>query len=144
MVNGTIVRNAYNEGGYGNYIIIKDNETGMGFLYGHMRERSPLAEGSQVVIGQYVGHEGATGHVTGIHVHVEMQDISSHDWQFNQPVSAYENPADYMGFPNTTGISVIYDGTPITPPEPTPTENEKKKFPWVLYAKKLRQKRTIL
>ena len=29
----------------------------------------------------------------------------------------------------------------VTPPTPTPTDNEAKKFPWVLYSRKLRNKR---
>ena len=36
-------------------------------------------------------------------------------------------------------IVYIYDGTPIPPEPPTPTKKEHK-FPWVLYAKKLRNK----
>lgn len=48
-------------GGFGNYIIIKEAETGMGFLYGHMREASPLNIGDSVKVGDYVGHEGTTG-----------------------------------------------------------------------------------
>lgn len=33
------------------------------------------------------------------------------------------------------------DFTPPTPPTPTPTEVKRKKFPWVLYARKLRDNR---
>ena len=122
-------------GGFGYYIIIKEDTTGMGFLYGHMREESSLNVGDKVIQGQYVGHEGTTGASTGIHLHLEMQDISSHNWIFGADLSQYENPATYMGFPNTEGISVIYDGTPI-PPEPKP--KKRKKFPWFIIYKKRR------
>ena len=38
------------------------------------------------------------------------------------------NPADYMGFPNQSGISVFYDGTPINPPVPTPQSKNSLKW----------------
>lgn len=136
MCDGTIVTNAYNEGGYGNYIIMKDDTTGMGFLYAHLVERSPLLVGSKIKIGEQVGREGSTGNSTGIHLHVEMQDISTHNWIYGADKSYYENPAEFMGFPNVEGISVYYDGVPYIPP----VENKKRKnFPWVLYARKLRK-----
>lgn len=107
----------------------------MGFLYAHLSEASPLNVGDVVENGTYVGHEGTTGNSTGIHLHLEMQDISSHNWIFNAPIEQYANPAEYMGFPNSQGISVIYDGTPIPP---TPISFLKRKFKWVLYSRKLR------
>lgn len=67
-----------------------------------------------------------------------MQDLSNRGWIFGADLSEYLNPADFMGFPNTAGISVIYNGTP-KPPEPTPV-GRKSNFKWVLYAKKLRNK----
>ena len=134
MCNGTVVRNGYDDGGYGNFIIMKDSTTNMGFLYGHLREPSPLNEGDSIVIGQYVGHEGETGHATGIHVHVEMQDLTNHTWQFQAPKEVYTDPTAFMGFPNVEGISVIYNGTPLppTPPEPTPTTH-KNSNKWLKY-----------
>lgn len=80
----------------------------MGFLYAHMNEPSMLNVGDNIEIGTLVGYEGTTGHSTGIHLHVEMQDISSHDWIFGADKSYYTNPATFMGFPNVAGISVIY------------------------------------
>lgn len=138
--DGVVVTNTWNEGGYGWYIIIKSSN-GMGFLYAHMREQSPLTVGSNVQVGQYIGHEGTTGNSTGIHLHLEMQDISNNSWIFNAPIDTYKNPADFMGFPNQEDISVYYDGIPI-PPEP-PKIN-KRPFKWVLYAKKLRNKRRLV
>lgn len=128
-------------GGYGNYIIMKDSTTGMGFLYAHLHEPSNLNVGDSVQIGQQVGLEGTTGSSTGIHLHLEMQDISEHDWIFQAPKEVYTNPATFMGIPNQEGISVIYYGTPI-PPEPTPTK-KRKNFPWVLYARKIRNRKLI-
>lgn len=106
-----------------------------------MREASPLSVGDRVSIGDYVGHEGTTGNSTGIHLHLEMQDLSNRGWIFGADLSEYLNPASYMGFPNEAGISVIYNGTPKPP---TPGGNIKQnKFKWVLYSRKLRNKRII-
>lgn len=52
------------------------------------------------------------------------------------------NPSTALGIPNQRGTIVKYDGSapPPEPPEP-PSEIVKKKFPWVLYAKKFRNNR---
>ena len=139
MCNGTVVfSGAETDGhgnliGYGYYIILKDNTTGMGFLYAHMQSQSHLNVGDQVAIGDRVGVEGSTGDSTGIHLHIEMQDISQHNWIYGAPKSYYTNPADFMGIPNVEGVQAIYYG--YVPPTPVVA---KKHFPWVLYAKKLR------
>ncbi len=112
MCNGEIVVNSYDDGGFGNYIIMKDSTSKMGFLYAHLRDRSNLAVGSKITVGQQVGIEGTTGHSTGIHLHVEMQDLTNHDWQYQAEKSVYSNPADFLGIPNVAGITVIYEGTP--------------------------------
>ena len=64
MCNGTVVYNGFDDGGYGNYIIMKDSTTNMGFLYGHLRDKSPKNIGDSVSIGEQVGIEGTTGHST--------------------------------------------------------------------------------
>lgn len=116
MCHGTVVLKAFDEDGYGNYLIMKDSETGMGFLYGHLKNPTPLSVGDNVQIGEFVGIEGTTGSSTGIHLHIEMQDISNHSWIFHGDKNIYTNPAEFMGFPNEEGITVIYNGTPIPPP----------------------------
>lgn len=145
MCNGTLIRKDYDTGGYGNYIIMKDDTTKMGFLYAHMREQSPLNVGDKITIGQYVGHEGTTGNSTGIHLHIEMQDLTDHDWIFGAPKSYYTNPATFMGFPNKEGISVIYNGTPGPGPGPGPgpTTIIRKKFPWQIFTRIIRKRRNI-
>lgn len=135
MCNGTIITNRYDDS-YGNYIIMKDDTTNMGFLYAHLHERPLLNPGSKIVIGQEVGLEGTTGHSTGIHLHVEMQDLTNHDWNYNAPKDMYTNPAEFMGFPNKEGIWVIYNGVPVPP---TPTVKSKRGYKWVLYARKNRK-----
>lgn len=81
MCKGTIITKEYDADGFGNYIIIKGDD-GKGFLYAHMADASPLSVGDSVNIGDYVGWEGTTGTSTGIHLHLEMQDLSNRRLDF--------------------------------------------------------------
>lgn len=133
----------------GNWIVIKDDNSlsttfGYATLYMHLADVPIVNVGDRVQKGQEVGMEGTTGTSTGIHLHVEMQDLNRWNnvwhWSYNQ--SDYINPCIYMGIDNIDDTWWIYDGTPIEPPTPSFTI-KKKKFPWVLYARKLRNKRSI-
>lgn len=141
IVNGTVIEVGWQENGYGNYIIIKDNNSNYAFLYGHLRDVPLKQEGDIVQINEQVGVEGTTGNSTGIHTHVEMEDYvnNGNKWIHagNDPDMwgvVYLDPTTYMGFPNKVGISVIYDGNPITPnpPTPTPTTKKKNSIKWLI------------
>lgn len=140
MCDGKCIFRGYDADGYGNYFILKDSVSGLGFLYAHERIPNwpPMIDvGDSVVIGQAVGLQGSTGASTGPHLHLEMQDLSQRSWKYNGDFEDYINPAEWMGFPNVEGISVYYDGVPIFP-----TKKERG-FPWVLFAKKLRNRGKI-
>lgn len=131
ICNGTVLRADYNEGGYGNFIIIKDDESNYAFLFGHMAEPALKKAGDKIKIGEQFGIEGATGNVTGLHTHVEMQNYveNGNTWIYASGDSSlfgkiYLAATDYMGFPNQLGISVYYDGEalPPTPPGPGPDD----------------------
>lgn len=97
--------------------------------------------------GDIIGHTGTYGNVTGDHVHIEVcegkyngyHQNSDGVWMLNNEYHIY----------NACGINdtvLVVDGgynwkqfthTPI-PPAPS---IKKKKFPWVLYSRKLRQNR---
>lgn len=103
-----------------------------------MREATLLNIGDTIDYGTYVGHEGTTGNSTGIHLHLMQQDMTNTDtWVFGLPISELKNPADYLGIPNTQGISAIYNGTPIF------DITIKNKFPWAILTRKIRNKRTF-
>ena len=143
MLNGHVFQLG-TDSSQGNYIVIVDDIVGSN-TYGYATRYMHLAsfnvsQNDSVVVGQQVGMEGTTGQSTGIHLHVEMQDISRFNWQWHWSYtkSDYLDPTIFMGIDNIDGTQWIYDGTPI-PPTPTPTI-KKGKFPWVLYAKKLRNK----
>lgn len=141
MLNGHVKVASY-DSSQGNHLIIADDYVGSityGYatLYMHMDSIS-VSVGDAVVIGQQVGVEGTTGSSTGIHLHLAMQDISRFGWTwyYSYTESDYINPCTFMGIDNIEGTSWIYNGTPVPP---TPVEDEeRKRFPWVLYANKLR------
>ena len=127
----------------GNWVIIYDNNPNSQFygyatMYMHLAQQPLLPVGSLIQAGQKVGMEGTTGDSTGIHLHVEMQDLNrwGGQWHWSYVKSDYLDPTVFMGIDNIKGTQWIYDGTPV-PPTPTPT-TKKHKFPWVLYANKLR------
>ena len=59
-------------GGYGNCIMI-DHGNGYVTLYGHMRYLSSYGVGASVTKGATIGYVGATGNVTGPHLHFEIR-----------------------------------------------------------------------
>ena len=131
----------------GNYIIIVDDTLGSstyGYAtrYLHMRDQAQLPVGAAVQVGQQVGVEGTTGQSTGIHLHLEMQDVSRFNWQWHvsNTKSDYLDPTIFMGIDNEVGTHWIYDGTPVPP---TPTGKKKKGFPWVLYARSIRNRNNL-
>lgn len=96
MCKGTIITKEYDADGFGNYIIIKGDD-GKGFLYAHMADPSPLSVGDNVKIGDYVGWEGTTGSSTGIHLHLEMQDLSNRRLDFWGRFIAVPKPSGLYG-----------------------------------------------
>ena len=143
MLTGRVLSKFTDSAGALTLIIVDDDPSsqfyGYATYYTHMASYEfGIEVGTRVVQGQKVGMEGTTGHSTGIHLHLEMQDVSRFNWQwhYSYTKSDYLDPTVFMGIDNIDGTSWIYDGTPYVPP----TEKEKHKFPWVLYAKKLRNK----
>lgn len=136
VCNGTVYSITY-DGTLGNQIIIQDSSTNNYWRYCHMQSRSPLSVGDLVDTNTKVGVMGATGNVTGIHLHLEY--ATSPIWSY----STFLNPSDALGIPNVRGTIVKYGGTPPEPPTPTQETAKRKRFPWVLYTKKFRNKRTF-
>ncbi len=69
--SGTVILSKYYSG-YGNCVMI-DHGNGYVTLYGHMKAPSALRVGQGVSKGQVVGYVGATGNVTGPHLHFEIR-----------------------------------------------------------------------
>ena len=116
----------------GNWIVIKDDNSssptfGYATLYMHLANAPDVSQGNRVVKGQKVGDEGTTGSSTGIHLHVEMQDLNRWEnvWHWSYNKSDYLDPTEYMGIDNIENTWWIYDGVPI---EPTKNKNK-----WLKY-----------
>lgn len=129
----------------GNWIIIWDNREesptyGYASMYMHLDKRPLFSKGMPVSIGQYIGLEGTTGHSTGVHLHVEMQDISrfNNEWHWSYNKSDYLDPTIYMGIDNIANTWWIYNGEPG--PGPIIQTSREKSFPWFLYNRKRRNR----
>lgn len=68
---GEVVVSTYNSGGYGNYVIVK-HDNSLYTLYAHMNERF-VKVGNKVKKGQMLGTCGTTGRSYGIHLHFEVR-----------------------------------------------------------------------
>ena len=90
IADGTVYQNDYQEGGAGNYIVIKHSD-GRFSIYMHMRERSKLSQSKSVKKGEIIGYSGNTGGSEGPHLH----------FQINKAISTYfstdsEDPCKYF------------------------------------------------
>jgi hypothetical protein len=69
---GKVTTNGYDPDGYGYYLVV-DHGGGVESWYCHQPTPPTLQVGTQVDTGDRVGTEGATGHVTGVHLHLEVR-----------------------------------------------------------------------
>lgn len=90
---GQVIR-SQNYGSWGNYIVVHQND-GLYCVYAHLSERYVVV-GEEIVAGQEIGKEGASGNTTGSHLHIELQQ------RYYDPHSS-KNVADYLGVVNEFG-----------------------------------------
>lgn len=110
----------------GNQIVIRDTATGLYWRYCHMQYPTDLHVGDTVTTATKVGKMGATGNVTGIHLHLELSDVSY--WDTTR--THFQNPLIALGIPDARGTIVHYDGSvPPEPPEPPPCTLPDQSFP---------------
>ncbi|SFB30118.1 Murein DD-endopeptidase MepM and murein hydrolase activator NlpD, contain LysM domain [Lentibacillus halodurans] len=81
--NGTVVSSGWDDGGYGNKIVISHNN-GMKTVYAHLSSIS-VSSGETVEKGSKIGVMGSTGDSTGVHLHFEVYKNG-----------ALQNPQDYF------------------------------------------------
>lgn len=82
-------------GGYGNVVVIKD-KNGRAQLYAHL-DRTAVKTGMFIKKGQIIGYQGATGQVTGSHLHFEVRKKNSpnYGWEVNKAQSTL-SPESYL------------------------------------------------
>lgn len=104
---GKVVETGYNK--YrGNYILIA-NDDGYSCLYQHLSKIS-VKKGSVVYTKQIIGVQGSTGNVSGSHLHFEVSPGKANKLADHTRYTI--NPADYLGFQNTsTIVGKQFDGT---------------------------------
>lgn len=125
----------------GPYVIVYNSSNNDLWLYGDLGNNPVVSVGDNVSIGSQIGVEGNPSGTasTGLHVHLEKENQA--DGVFKYGYANSIDPTTGTGITNATdGTIYIYNGTPIPPTPPTPTI-ERKKFPWFLIAKKLRNNR---
>ncbi len=72
VADGKVVKKSYTPNGFGNLIIIEQND-GIRAYYAHMQKESFLNIGDQVKVGDTIGIVGTTGKSTGNHLHLEFR-----------------------------------------------------------------------
>lgn len=120
-----------NGNGYGNHVVI-NHGSGYFSLYAHLQSIG-ATNGSTVAAGQYIGAVGATGNVTGPHLHFEIRySPSGGAWSYalakyyipganNASVSAGGNIA--FDYPNLGASNTGTTPTPTPTPTPAPGGN---------------------
>jgi murein DD-endopeptidase MepM/ murein hydrolase activator NlpD len=89
---GTVVSAGW-DGSYGNDVIVKHSD-GKYTLYGHLSQ-ALVSAGQRVTEGQQIGVSGATGNVTGPHLHFEVRTTPS-----------YGSDIDPVAYLRSHGVSI--------------------------------------
>ena len=69
---GGTVKMAKYQSRAGNYIVIDGAQTGVDYMYAHLREPALFQRGDRVHTGDVIGYNGDTGSASGCHLHFEM------------------------------------------------------------------------
>lgn len=111
------------------------------FIYFH--DDNPIANvGDTFTQGDLFGHTGTAGHVTGDHVHFNFASGTYTGWQTVPP----ENKGQLINSAHIYNICYVNDTVLVEDYNynwvryTSPIQIKKTKFPWVLYARKLRSK----
>lgn len=96
ICNGVVERAGYDNGGFGNYVRIKEDNSENRIYLAHL-DKIYVKVGQKVTYTTIVGLMGNTGNSTTPHTHVEIRE-------FKNGVAVKKlNPANYMGIPNKKG-----------------------------------------
>lgn len=93
--NGKVVRIGYDKS-YGNFAVVRESNLGRFHWFCHLKSIA-RKKGDEVNRASIIGIMGATGNVTGAHLHYEIRNTSN-------KYGDDQNPATYMGIPNKVGL----------------------------------------
>lgn len=118
---------------HGNMVLIQDLNTGYYWRYCHMVAGSiTVTTGQAVTTATKLGVMGATGNVTGVHLHLEC--ATTRAWDYD----TFLNPSTILGIANARGTIVHYNGVIPPPPPPPSGNNNSKKWGWYMNMRKVR------
>lgn len=106
-VDGTIEQVSTDPDGWGKYIILRTKNGLYDLIHAHMSQWY-VVRGQKVIAGDKLGLMGATGQVTGPHLHFEVRKAP---WTNRNEV----DPAAWLGIKNQRGaISMAEQSKPVT------------------------------
>lgn len=96
--DGVVTVVATNNAGFGNYVVIRSKVYGKTItsLYAHMKSPSKLKKGQRVTAGTVVGIMGASGAVTGKHIHFEIGKGATHPFISGGNGKRYYDPVKFV------------------------------------------------
>ena len=96
--DGEVTVVATNMASFGNYVVIRSKvgKVWITSLYAHLKAPSKLKKGQKVEAGTVVGIMGATGPVTGKHLHFEIGKGKVHPFLFGGDGKRYYNPLKFV------------------------------------------------
>lgn len=97
--DGVVIISTTNMGSFGHYVVIRHKIDGKfcTSLYGHLKAPSKLKKGQKVEAGTVVGIMGATGPVTGKHLHFEIGRGKVHPFMgYSGDGSRYYDPMKFI------------------------------------------------
>lgn len=92
MPSGRVLLNETGNKYFGNWVKIQEDNSSRVHMYCHMAVRSPLKVSQSISRGEFIGIMGATGNVTGPHLHYQIEVNGV-------PI----DPAAYLTIPAVTG-----------------------------------------
>lgn len=94
-IRGGAVIRSRNYGDWGQYVVVQQ-EDGLQAIYAHLSRRE-VEEGQVVAEGEKIGYMGGSGNVSGLHLHIELQDDYYNAY-------SHQDIAAYLGIKNERGI----------------------------------------
>lgn len=91
-----VIVSAFDAGGFGNYTVARTLDNLFDVIYGHESKRI-VSTGQVLDEGSVIGIMGATGNVTGVHLHFEVRRVPW--WPNREDVNA----AEWLGIYNERG-----------------------------------------